>query len=291
MWCQTLGRGFAWPDTGTHDSLSEASTFIEVIEKRQGSEDRLPGGHAYRQGWITAEKLREEVAPIPTNQYVQYLPKVIGGSRTHGRGEPLIAEYTMNITTDIHRRRGHRRAAPFPGRAGDTFESFSQREFGEKVRAVNFVQDNESRSTCGVLRGFISSVPLMLSRSWFGACGAVLDVAVDIRRGSPTYGRHVAVELTEDNHLQLFIPRGFAHGFAVLSGGGGLPVQVRRLIRSGSGRWHLDTGCVAGHRLAYPGGEDHPEREGPPPFRLSDAEGRVRIRRGRVFTINDDRIS
>ena len=101
---------------------------------------------------------------------------------------------------------------------GYFFESFSAREFGEKVRAVDFVQDNESRSTCGVLRGLhFQRPPHAQSKLVRCVRGAVLDVAVDIRRGSPTYGRHVAVELTEDNHLQLFIPRGFAHGFAVLS--------------------------------------------------------------------------
>ena len=83
---------------------------------------------------------------------------------------------------------------------------------------MDFVQDNESRSTCGVLRGLhFQRPPHAQSKLVRCVRGAVLDVAVDIRRGSPTYGRHVAVELTEDNHLQLFIPRGFAHGFAVLS--------------------------------------------------------------------------
>lgn len=101
---------------------------------------------------------------------------------------------------------------------GYFFESFSARDFSEKVRAVNFVQDNESRSTCGVLRGLhFQRPPHAQSKLVRCVRGAVLDVAVDIRRGSPTYGRHVAVELTGDNHLQLFIPRGFAHGFAVLS--------------------------------------------------------------------------
>ena len=101
---------------------------------------------------------------------------------------------------------------------GYFFESFSARDFREKVREVHFVQDNESRSTCGVLRGLhFQRPPHAQSKLVRCVRGAVLDVAVDIRRGSPTYGRHVAVELTEDNHLQLFIPRGFAHGFAVLS--------------------------------------------------------------------------
>lgn len=101
---------------------------------------------------------------------------------------------------------------------GYFFESFSRRDFCEKVRPVDFVQDNESCSTYGVLRGLhFQRPPHAQSKLVRCVRGAVLDVAVDIRRGSPTYGQHVAVELTEENHRQLFIPRGFAHGFAVLS--------------------------------------------------------------------------
>ena len=101
---------------------------------------------------------------------------------------------------------------------GYFFEAFSEREFGEKVRPVHFVQDNESKSTCGVLRGLhFQKPPHAQSKLVRVIRGRVLDVAVDIRRGSPTFGRHVAVELTGENHRQLFIPRGFAHGFSVLS--------------------------------------------------------------------------
>lgn len=101
---------------------------------------------------------------------------------------------------------------------GYFFESYSQREFNEKVGPVKFVQDNESRSTRGVMRGLhFQRPPFTQAKLVRCVRGAVLDVAVDIRRGSPTYGRHVAVELTEDNHLQFFVPHGFAHGFAVLS--------------------------------------------------------------------------
>ncbi len=101
---------------------------------------------------------------------------------------------------------------------GYFFESFSQREFDEKVRPIRFVQDNESMSTYGVMRGLhYQRMPYTQSKLVRCTKGAVLDVAVDIRKGSPTFGQHVAVELTEDNHRQLFIPRGFAHGFAVLS--------------------------------------------------------------------------
>ena len=106
----------------------------------------------------------------------------------------------------------------FKDARGYFFESFSQREFDEKVRPIQFVQDNESMSTYGVMRGLhYQRMPYTQSKLVRCVKGAVLDVAVDIRKGSPTFGQHVAVELSEDNHRQLFIPRGFAHGFAVLS--------------------------------------------------------------------------
>ncbi len=101
---------------------------------------------------------------------------------------------------------------------GYFFESFSQREFEEKVRKVCFVQDNESKSKYGVVRGLhFQRGKDAQSKLVRVIKGRVLDVAVDVRKGSPTFGEHVAVELSEDNHRQLFIPRGFAHGFAVLS--------------------------------------------------------------------------
>lgn len=106
----------------------------------------------------------------------------------------------------------------FKDARGYFFEAFSQREFDEKVRPIQFVQDNESMSSYGVMRGLhYQRMPHTQSKLVRCVKGAVLDVAVDIRKGSPTYGQHVAVELTEENHRMLFIPRGFAHGFAVLS--------------------------------------------------------------------------
>ena len=106
----------------------------------------------------------------------------------------------------------------FKDARGYFFESFSQREFEEKVRRINFVQDNESMSSYGVMRGLhFQRPPYTQSKLVRCVKGKVLDVAVDIRKGSPTYGQHVAVELSEDNHRQIFVPRGFAHGFAVLS--------------------------------------------------------------------------
>ena len=106
----------------------------------------------------------------------------------------------------------------FKDNRGYFFESFSEKEFNDKVRPVNFVQDNESRSSYGVIRGLhFQKGEFAQSKLVRVVEGAVLDVAVDIRQGSPTFGKHIAVELSGENHLQLFIPRGFAHGFSVLS--------------------------------------------------------------------------
>ena len=102
---------------------------------------------------------------------------------------------------------------------GYFLESFNAKEFAEKTGLnINFVQDNESMSNYGVMRGLhFQNPPYTQSKLVRCVKGAVLDVAMDIRKGSPTFGKHVAVELTEDNHRQFFVPRGFAHGFAVLS--------------------------------------------------------------------------
>ena len=102
---------------------------------------------------------------------------------------------------------------------GYFFESFNAKVFREKTGLdITFVQDNESMSSYGVMRGLhFQRPPYTQSKLVRCVRGKVLDVAVDIRKGSPTYGQHVAVELTEENHRQFFVPKGFAHGFAVLS--------------------------------------------------------------------------
>ncbi len=106
----------------------------------------------------------------------------------------------------------------FGDNRGYFFESWSQRDFNEQVRPVKFVQDNESKSCYGVLRGLhFQKGEYAQSKLVRVVKGTVLDVAVDIRKGSPTFGKYVSVELTAENHRQFFVPRGFAHGFAVLS--------------------------------------------------------------------------
>ena len=107
----------------------------------------------------------------------------------------------------------------FGDQRGYFFESFNAREFTEKTGLhVIFVQDNESMSCYGVMRGLhFQRPPYTQAKLVRVVQGKVLDVAVDIRKGSPTYGRHVSVELTEENKREFFVPHGFAHGFAVLS--------------------------------------------------------------------------
>ncbi len=106
----------------------------------------------------------------------------------------------------------------FGDERGYFFESFSSREFEKLIGQINFVQDNESKSKYGVLRGLhFQKEPHAQAKLVRVIKGKVLDVAVDMRRSSPTFGKHVAVELSEENKRQVFIPRGFAHGFVVLS--------------------------------------------------------------------------
>lgn len=101
---------------------------------------------------------------------------------------------------------------------GYFYESFSQREFEDAIGPVSFVQDNQSKSSYGVVRGLhFQKPPHAQAKLVRVVKGTVLDVAVDLRKGSPTFGKHMAVELSEENHRQVFIPKGFAHGFSVLS--------------------------------------------------------------------------
>lgn len=106
----------------------------------------------------------------------------------------------------------------FGDHRGYFLESFKKKEFEEQIYKVDFVQDNESKSSRGVLRGLHFQKPTC-AQSKLVRCikGKVLDVALDLRKGSPTYGKYEAIELSDENKRQLFVPRGFAHGYSVLS--------------------------------------------------------------------------
>lgn len=106
----------------------------------------------------------------------------------------------------------------FDDARGYFFESFSERDFAKQVCDCRFVQDNEAKSSYGVVRGLHFQLPPNAQSKLVRVVkGRILDIAVDIRKGSPTFGKHVAVELSAENHQQIFIPRGFAHGYSVLS--------------------------------------------------------------------------
>lgn len=108
--------------------------------------------------------------------------------------------------------------AVFSDARGYFFEAFNEKRFAAEVAPVDFVQDNESKSYYGVVRGLhFQRPPYAQAKLVRVVKGRVLDVAVDLRVGSPTYGKHFSVELSDENHRMLFIPRGFAHGFSVLS--------------------------------------------------------------------------
>ena len=146
----------------------------------------------------------------------------------------------------------------FADSRGYFFESYSQREFNAKVREITFIQDNESRSTYGVLRGLhFQKGEHAQSKLVRVVKGSVLDVAVDIRKGSPTFGQHVAVELTEDNHRQFFIPRGFAHGFSVLSRCSSTSATISTVLRArapslGTTPTWVSIGVFLPTRLCFP---------------------------------------
>lgn len=106
----------------------------------------------------------------------------------------------------------------FADKRGYFMESFKEEEFNKKIGKIHWVQDNESMSSRGVLRGLhLQTGDFAQAKLVRVIVGKVFDVAVDVREGSPTYGKYVGVELSDENHRQLFIPRGFAHGFLVLS--------------------------------------------------------------------------
>ena len=148
---------------------------------------------------------------------------------------------------------------------GYFFESYSRQLFDKSVRPVRFVQDNESRSSYGVLRGLHFQRGEHAQGKLVRVVeGAVLDVAVDIRRGSPTFGRYVAVELSGENHRQLFIPRGFAHGFAVLSPRA-FPGQVRCALRAAERRGDRLERPADRYRLAARPRRRAPLGKGQPP--------------------------
>ena len=232
----------AWLDTGTQEALLQASNFIQAIEQRQGLKVACPEEVAYKMGFITAEDVLRMARSMGTTSTAQYLERIIEEERALGvRFLPTEHPRTcILVEPDVHR-----------DNRGFFLETYHQQKYARGRRSPGpFVQDNHSHSVRGTLRGLHAQVRRPQGKLVRAVEGEMFDVAVDIRRGSPTFGRWVGVRLSGENFRQLYIPPGFAHGFCVLSPTGARRVQVHRLLRS-RGRDR--------HRLERP---DHRHRSG-----------------------------
>jgi dTDP-4-dehydrorhamnose 3,5-epimerase len=210
---EIMGRGYAWLDTGTHDSLMEAGQFIATLEKRQGLKVACPEEIAYRSGWIDAARLEQLAAPMLKNS-LRPVPDA-GAART-GLLSHEAASHRPAGRADRRTRRVCRRARLVHGELQRS--ALPAACAGPGLPAPpRFVQDNHSCSQAGVLRGLHYQMPPHAQGKLVRVVqGAAYDVAVDIRAGSPSFGQWVGVELNATNHRQLWIPPGFAHGFLAL---------------------------------------------------------------------------
>ena len=204
---ERFGRGIAWLDTGTHESLMEASNFIEVIENRQGLKVACVEEIAYRKGFIDAAQVKKLARPLGKKP-VREIPS---GYDHSGKGAALKI-----IATDLA---GAVIIEPavYEDSRGYFMETFERNRYADAVGGREFVQDNLSFSVKNTLRGLHFQIRRPQAKLVQVVSGEVFDVAVDLRPGSGTYGRWTGIRLSEKNRRQLFIPEGFAHGFCVLS--------------------------------------------------------------------------
>ena len=204
---ELLGRGYAWLDTGTHDALQSASSFIEIVERRQGLKVACVEEIAFRMGYIDATSPR---AARRTHAQERLWPIPARTASNRGRAAVKVIATELPEVLLVEPR-------VFGDARGFFLETFQAERYAAAGIAGPFVQDNLSRSVKGTLRGLHFQQPRAQGKLVHVLRGAVWDVAVDVRRGSPRFGRWVAVELSEENRRQLWIPPGFAHGFCVLS--------------------------------------------------------------------------
>jgi glucose-1-phosphate thymidylyltransferase len=204
---QVMGRGHAWLDTGTHESLLDASQFIATIEKRQGLKVACPEEIAFRKGWVDAAQLEALAQPMLKNPLRPILDECFEGKGVLMRSTPTAIPDALILEPKV-----------FGDDRGFFYESYNQQAFQAATGLdVTFVQDNHSKSARNVLRGLHYQVEQPQGKLVRVVQGEVFDVAVDIRKGSKTFGLWVGQILSAENKKQLWVPPGLAHGFVVLS--------------------------------------------------------------------------
>ena len=226
-----MGRGYAWMDTGTVDSLNRAANFIQTLEQNQNIIISAPEEIAYNSRWITKNQLLESANLHGKSKYGEHLRRVAEGQILYSSniGErPYWGRDKDSSWKGIHIKEVTDVKLPgvkiiTPKSVGDKrggfMESYSKKDLEEAGIFVEFVQDNRSFSAKkGVVRGLhFQKNPKCQAKLLSCIKGKIMDVAVDLRKDSPTYKKWIAVELSEENKKQIFIPKGFAHGFITLT--------------------------------------------------------------------------
>ena len=212
-----LGQGFTWLDTGTHESLVDATNFVKTVETHQNRKIACLEEIAYNNGWIDKEKLGKACELYQKNQYGRYLKDVLDGKYIDQKYRRILIMGKIKVETCEIEGLKVITPAVFGDERGYFMETYNYNDYKEAGIDMEFVQDNQSSSKKGVLRGLHFQINYPQDKLVRVVSGEVFDVAVDLRKGSKTYGQWYGVVLSAENKKQFFIPKDFAHGFVVLS--------------------------------------------------------------------------